>query len=1606
MEISNRTKNSIRRFAAWIIAFLLVFQYSVSGSLVYAWAEEEPALSEEQITEEEAKALEDSQTEEEPAPDAEQPERDAEQPESAPEEEAPEEKAEKPETAEKEAEQPETDEPEEDTKAQYPAQSFSGKTAGMTVKIAAPEGALPEGTTAEIKAASAALAAKKIEKAAGDTVKVIKAVEITFRNKDGKEIEPEKKVSVSFAYSEFGDIESPGVYHIDDNGQAEKLARGEVKANDNRVSITVKDFSIYAVTGEEVGARLTINFYSGDTLLDTMYVKAEDTLDPSGNSDSNLSNILYDPGIGTVASEQVFKGWARNEKDYTVDSEARTIEKIREEADNWNGTEDETWNMYAMIFNVYHVAFLDEKNVTIKGDTVIYNAGDTSVSYLINTDYTPINEDANFDGWSIGESSELTVTGPDNDPEPPFKYGKTVTLSGPSGASVAFTASAPTGQWLSFQENGHGASYTPPQFIKTGENTVEPEDPTRLGYEFKGWYEDEECTSEKFEFGETISSRTTLYAKWTPVPEAAYTVIIWQQNVDGNGYDFETSIQLDGKTNTAVDTITANGSGNERYASINGEDKRYTGFHLDRYDTEVNISPEGTSVVNVFYNRNVITINFYTFTDGSWDIYTTMSGLYGSTLADNKYTWPTEYNWYDQGSSNGGVGGTRLTFLDAFLPTEESTTLKYYAQEIPSGESRTITFYKQNADKQGYSVANTVSAAGSGGFYISDKYAGYQAYEYSVDGGAWTPAGEKRGGYYNGGNTVSFSSTLEIRFNRLHYNILFYDGAYFNGDGVTVEEDGSGKLREVDGISYGFNISEYNSYEPSGRAGYMFDGWYIDDACTQSYTFNSMPQGGLAVYAKWVNIQYRVFLHPNVPSDDTSLAWGQTSQQTSFRVDYGEKISGGHTIVGNRNEYELIGWYTDEACTKSFNFDAYALNETTVTTPYDKTKSTELDKYGEPTEDVNKDEERSWITKELDLYAKWRNVIEGADGIKVHYDAGDGTDAPVDSTTYYLDNAEAMAGAASTPKDESTKFMRWIIQAWDEKAEEYIDTDRYVYPGDTFEVLKKDAKRVVTEWADEDQTKIKSATYTVQLRAEYDVRSHEMPTHITWHANNGTGLKIEDPEAEGGLKINQEVAIRDADTFSYDGYEFAGWARYESGKAPTSPTDRSNLWLQYDSDSGDFKESGRKSVSKVAADERQPYHDLYAVWIAAAEIEIEGSTTEKVYNGLEQKTDIDPLFEVRYRVAGKYVDKLPEGVTVTFALQGDSDIKAARANSIPDSTDINAYGTDAGTYTTKVVAYLTSENPEYKVSSAKGEAVFDIVLNIARRPVTVKASDAAKLVGEEDPEFAWTAYGLAENDSIDVLDIRMTRESGEAEGKYSIIPAGETVQGNYTVNFENGTLTINTDTPVPEPGETPVPGQDPIPAPGTEPPEDQDTETDPDAGATAKPQHKKTAATQAQRGAAAQAAVVGPQAAQDIEEQDAPEQAPETHSSPLPKFFPTPSPYYWALMNLIIAIITVLLGMMILYKYLRKSKNKDKESQESKEERQQEVRKKSILKLIDVIPAVTAVITFMLSENMNHIMIMTDDYTPIMVFILLVEVVCGLFTKKSLKKAAKQKSDA
>lgn len=72
--------------------------------------------------------------------------------------------------------------------------------------------------------------------------------------------------------------------------------------------------------------------------------------------------------------------------------------------------------------------------------------------------------------------------------------------------------------------NSNGGSKVKVATVRSGKTVSKPEDPTREGYVFAGWYLDEDLT-EAFDFETVIRKSVSLYAKWTPATSKTAMVL-------------------------------------------------------------------------------------------------------------------------------------------------------------------------------------------------------------------------------------------------------------------------------------------------------------------------------------------------------------------------------------------------------------------------------------------------------------------------------------------------------------------------------------------------------------------------------------------------------------------------------------------------------------------------------------------------------------------------------------------------------------------------------------------------------------------------------------------------------------------------------------------------------------------------------------------------------------------------------------------------------------------------------------------------------------------------------------------------------------------------
>lgn len=412
------------------------------------------------------------------------------------------------------------------------------------------------------------------------------------------------------------------------------------------------------------------------------------------------------------------------------------------------------------------------------------------------------------------------------------------------------------GYWLTFDTND--GSYIAPQFFT--DTPDEPTPPTKPGYTFDGWYTDTDCTTEAV-FND-IKGKTTVYAKWNPADGVTYTVLHMQENANDDGY-------------STVYTETKSGATG---AQTNATAKSYDGFTAQAI-TQQTINGDGTTIVKVYYKRNVYTVKFYTDRNGrNEDKSKRIEAKYGANISDK---WPGG-SWYVS-----KYASTKQSNIDTmplggqkFYGKSDGTgaTASYYLEVLP-GESGTLVggkYYKLDHQDNAPSRSTVTS---------EDRYpiTGFTCNE-SIS--------TRNGRSYNG---------AKFYYDRNSYNLIFISG---------------GKEVNTASVKYGASISGYASYAPrtppEGKDGYVFDGWYDNElgvGTAYDFTNKTMPAQNITLYAKWVAPVHTVTFW----QDDTKL-------DEITDIPHGSTITKDQAPEVNvENDEEFYGWTLKNDTPFNFN---------------------------------------------------------------------------------------------------------------------------------------------------------------------------------------------------------------------------------------------------------------------------------------------------------------------------------------------------------------------------------------------------------------------------------------------------------------------------------------------------------------------------------------------------------------------------------------------------------------------------------------------------------------------------------------------------------------
>ena len=141
--------------------------------------------------------------------------------------------------------------------------------------------------------------------------------------------------------------------------------------------------------------------------------------------------------------------------------------------------------------------------------------------------------------------------------------------------------------------------------------------------------------------------------------------------------------------------------------------------------------------------------------------------------------------------------------------------------------------------------------------------------------------------------------------------------------------------------------------------------------------------------------------------------------------------------------------------------------------------------------------------------------------------------------------------------------------------------------------------------------------------------------------------------------------------------------------------------------------------------------------------------------------------------------------------------------------------------------------------------------------------------------------------------------------------------------------------------------------------------------------------------------------AETVEKETTPKTEPKKEEKVEEEYTPKASPqYYWALINLICAILTVLFGLLLLISKRHKDEDDDEEDETKQqtnnddEEKEQEKKRGLFTRVLAVLIAIVSVVFFLVTEDLSLPWTWTDQWTIWMVVIGLVQIVVFFVGRK------------
>lgn len=800
----------------------------------------------------------------------------------------------------------------------------------------------------------------------------IRLFDIKIVDKDNPEIkyQPAEGTVVDVRI-ELADSESEGlsVVHFADEDAEGNTVHAETDGQ--TVNFEASGFSVYAIidtadTDPSGTVSRKYEFYTDNT-FGTPFTFVNKEGEVTSVQYVTEGGVLYNPDAPTaVVNGKQFVGWADENGTViiTPGTEGAVISGI-------SGT-DTVVRLYPRYDDVYYIEYYDEHHNIFKTESSVdgdFTMNGMTASLMEGGEYRiiyqPDDSEEAFMGWSLEDHSLNTVT--------------QVDFTGDADRKIEMYPAKAKVFWINFDKNDAGgtskATYTAPLWVlqtddKVSDRHTSLPELTRPGYQFGGWYTDPECTT-PFNMNSHLTGDITLYANWIPADQT-YTVVILKQRISDSvtataeekTYDYETSYAIHGTTGGVASVPN-------QYKNLN-----YDGFDYARCDANTTIAADGSTVLYVYYDRKIVTFNFYLYGNtGATINYTTINenqantnysngvdvyGDYqGNKVALTRTTSSSTRSYLSQYNYNGAPEYTDTVYVlrngsyveatepystntryyyryyDGFWPfgryrysqlnwrTETTTT---YTWHTPDGNVYNGNFYRQTEAAAGTRWYIWKTMTGLYGSSLNgewpSEYWWYSSYSGSTGNGtrttfldAFLPSGtETEVNFY--GNTGT--GTSSIRFYQQNT-----DGeTYSLPSGGTVTSSSNATFNLTDKYN-GFHIAEYrtrrngtwSSWTQPGELMLQSSGSYYYDANPDQNGYQNISSGFTDLEIRYDRNTYTIDFLDGFNHSNTELA-------DSASVLYGCSVADADpgTPDVTHEGYTFTGWYTDPDCKNPFDF--------------------------------------------------------------------------------------------------------------------------------------------------------------------------------------------------------------------------------------------------------------------------------------------------------------------------------------------------------------------------------------------------------------------------------------------------------------------------------------------------------------------------------------------------------------------------------------------------------------------------------------------------------------------------------------------------------------